>query len=272
MHRSVINRITTVVLTGALAASASAAAAAPAALAASPSHAHAVRASHSHAKRTRHRAHAAASAGRVWSWSAHHAAAASPAVGSAASKSTTSPGSASASPASSSPGSNPNVPCANADLVPTSDTLPLIATATLCLVNQQRVLHGEHPLRDNAQLDSSATHHSQDMVTANYYDHTSPTGETLEDRVQATGYLPKNVAWELGENIDLGAMTDATPSAIVAAWMASPGHRDNILNADFVDSGIGVVAQIPALYSSGEPSATYTQDFGVVQGSSGAIS
>ncbi|MDQ6776418.1 MAG: CAP domain-containing protein, partial [Actinomycetota bacterium] len=215
--------------------------------------------------RGRLRARAAASAqGLVWSWSAPHSSAASVP---AASTST-----GSGTPGSASPGSSTSAPCANADLIPTSDSIPLIATATLCLVNQQRALHGEHPLRDNAKLDSSATHHSQDMVAANYYDHTSPTGETLDNRVRASGYLPSTAAWELGENIDLGALTLATPAAMVAAWMASPGHRANILNPDFVDSGVGVIAQIPAQYASGEPSATYTQEFGVVQTANGVIS
>ena len=56
----------------------------------------------------------------------------------------------------------------------------------------------------------------------------------------------------------------ATPTAIVAAWMASPDHRANILNRDFRDTGIGIVAQVPSRYANGMLGATYTQQFGVV--------
>jgi uncharacterized protein YkwD len=56
----------------------------------------------------------------------------------------------------------------------------------------------------------------------------------------------------------------ATPAAIVASWMASPGHRANILDPDFRDSGVGVVARAPRRYANGQPGATYTQQFGAV--------
>jgi uncharacterized protein YkwD len=172
----------------------------------------------------------------------------------------TSPGAPSAAP---SPAAT--TPCTNGNLVPTSSNHVQIAAATLCLVNAQRALAGEGPLRENANLDSSAAHHSQDMVAANYFDHTSPTGETPLDRITASGYLPAGWAYELGENIAAGTLQLSTPSAIVTGWMNSPDHRANILNADFTDSGIGVVAQVPAQYSGGQAGATYTQDFGVVQ-------
>ena len=55
----------------------------------------------------------------------------------------------------------------------------------------------------------------------------------------------------------------STPSAIVAGWMRSPEHRANILNPDFRDSGIGIVAHAPRRYSGGQRGATYTQQFGV---------
>lgn len=164
-----------------------------------------------------------------------------------------------------------SLPCPNASLVPTSANIAQIEAATFCLVNQQRVLHHEHPLRNNADLASSAAHHSQDMVAADYFDHMSPTGETPLDRIRASGYLPRRATAEVGENIDLGTMWLATPAAMVADWMSSPDHRANILNSDYVDSGIGVVAQAPAQYAGGEAGATYTQDFGAVMAPNGTL-
>jgi uncharacterized protein YkwD len=149
--------------------------------------------------------------------------------------------------------------------VPGSENAALIDRATLCLINQQRARKGENALRANAHLDRTATQHSQNMVAADYFDHTSPTGETLLDRIQASGYLPRGYAYELGENIAFGMESLATPAATVNAWMHSPPHRANILDPDFVGTGIGVVARVPSQYSAGETGATYTQDFGVVQ-------
>jgi uncharacterized protein YkwD len=163
------------------------------------------------------------------------------------------------------------VSCPNASLVPTSANIPQIEAATLCLVNQQRTLHHEHPLRNNGDLASSAGRHSQDMVAANYFDHISPTGETPLRRIRASGYLPRGATASIGENIDLGTMLLVTPAAIVTDWMKSPDHRANILNSDYRDSGIGVVAQAPAQYGAGETGATYTQDFGTIMAPNGTL-
>jgi uncharacterized protein YkwD len=156
--------------------------------------------------------------------------------------------------------------CDDTHLVPTRSNSGRIEAATLCLVNVQRARHGERALRPNADLGRSAAAHSQDMVARNYFDHTSPAGETLLDRIKASTYLPPRVGYILGENIALGTMQLATPAAIVDSWMRSPGHRANILNADFRDSGLGVVARAPRRYSQGQPGATYTQQFGAIAG------
>ena len=157
--------------------------------------------------------------------------------------------------------------CANADLVPTPGNLAEIKAATLCLINRQRAKRGLRSLTDNRLLGGAAEQHSEDMVANNYFDHTEPSGETFGSRIMTSGYVPSGWDYMLGENIAMGTLQLATPGAIVDAWMASPEHRANIL-ADFRDSGIGVVAQAPADGTGGQPGATYTEDFGVVQASS----
>ena len=127
-----------------------------------------------------------------------------------------------------------------------------------------RARHGIRALRENADLAVSANGHSWDMVFENYLNHVSPTGERLLDRVVRTGYLPRRSTYIVGENIALGALEFGTPSAIVARWMRSPAHKANILDRDFRDSGIGIVAAIPFRYSDGLGGVTYTQEFGVI--------
>ena len=154
--------------------------------------------------------------------------------------------------------------CPDTDLRPTQANATRVETATLCLVNVQRARHGERALRPNADLARSAAHHSQDMVSADYFDHVSPDGETPLDRIEASTYLSPGSPYLLGENIALGTLQLSTPAAIVARWMKSPGHRANILNSEFRDTGIGVVARAPSRYSNGQRGATYTQQFGVI--------
>jgi uncharacterized protein YkwD len=43
-------------------------------------------------------------------------------------------------------------------------------------------------------------------------------------------------------------------------WMASPGHRANILRGAYREVGVGIVAAVP---SDGTAGATFTADFGV---------
>jgi uncharacterized protein YkwD len=153
-------------------------------------------------------------------------------------------------------------PCANADLVPTSNNIALIQAATSCLINQERAKAGLGALSDNSQLLNAAVGHSRDMVVNDYFSHTSPTGSTFDQRIFGSGYVSDQGAYTIGENIAFATGDLATPASIVSMWMNSPEHKANILTADFRDSGMGVVYGAPPSLSSGQPGATYTQDFG----------
>lgn len=155
--------------------------------------------------------------------------------------------------------------CANADLIPDSENLAAVRSATLCLVNRERVLDGERPLQDNGKLMRAAQGHSEDMIAQDYFSHYGPSGDTPGSRMRAAGYIPSpNVGYEIGENIAWGTLGLATPKAIVEAWMHSQGHRENILDPHYRDTGMGVVAAVPRSLGSGQPGAIYTQDFGVI--------
>jgi uncharacterized protein YkwD len=160
--------------------------------------------------------------------------------------------------------STSNASCADTSLRPTRANSSRAEAATFCLVNVQRARHDLRALRPNADLARSAAAHSEDMVSENYFDHVSPAGETPLQRIKASTYLPRRSAYLVGENIAVGTMQLATPASIVAGWMRSPDHRANILNPDFRDSGMGIVAKAPSRYSGGQAGATYTQQFGVI--------
>ncbi len=154
--------------------------------------------------------------------------------------------------------------CSNTEVTPTSSNLAEVRAATLCLINRERAQHGESRLTENADLVEAAQGHSEDMVGRNYFSHTTPTGEAFDTRILASGYARPSEGYELGENIDCATLYLATPAATVSAWMNSPDHRENILNGEYRDSGIGVAAAAPESFSGGQAGATYTQDFGVI--------
>ena len=158
-----------------------------------------------------------------------------------------------------------SLPCQNEHLVPEPSNLTLVRTSVLCLINRERAQNGELPLAADAQLEAAAQAHAQDMIAADYFDHVSPSGETPVDRARAAGYVkPPPAGYMIGENLAWGTFSLATPQAVVAAWLASPGHLANILESQYRDTGIAVVAQVPADFGDGVPGATYAQEFGVI--------
>jgi uncharacterized protein YkwD len=154
--------------------------------------------------------------------------------------------------------------CAGAEETPSEQNLALVRAATLCLINRERAGSGESPLAVNARLDQVAQSHSQDMASADYFDHTGPRGDSPVSRMRAAGYLSGSVSgYEIGENIAWGTLWLATPRSIVAGWMASSGHRANILDGHFRDTGIGISPHPLASLARGQAGAMYTQDFGM---------
>jgi uncharacterized protein YkwD len=140
-----------------------------------------------------------------------------------------------------------------------------IRAATLCLINRERASRGESPLSVDPALQCAAQVHSEDMAARDYFDHVGPGGDTPLTRVRRCGYIySSQVGYQIGENIGWGTLWLATPRAMVAAWMSSPGHRANILDGSYRDTAIGVAARPVASLAQGQPGAIYTQDFGVI--------
>lgn len=101
------------------------------------------------------------------------------------------------------------------------------------LINKQRTQNGLSSLKENSELQRVARIKAQDMVNNNYFSHTSPTYGSPFDMMKSFK-ISYNTA---GENI----AGNSSNSSAVTAWMNSPGHRANILNGSFNQTGIGVV-------------------------------
>lgn len=152
--------------------------------------------------------------------------------------------------------------CTETDLMPSADNLPQVEAATLCLINGERADRGLAPFTLNGKLARAALGHAEDMVEHSYFAHEGLDGSDLKDRIGATGYIPTNERWVIGENLAWGTGALATPKAIVNAWMNSPGHRANILHADYREIGFGTVVGNPVRADGF--GATYANEFGVV--------
>ena len=160
---------------------------------------------------------------------------------------------AGASPASAATG------CAAADGPTAQASAAALAGSTLCLVNQERTSRGLKPLKSNRRLANAARNHSEDMVARGYFAHDTQGGGTFADRIRESGYVAARACPSLGEDLAWGSGTLATPRAIVAGWMASPGHRANILKRGFREAGMGVALGEPG---AGADGVAYKLDFG----------
>jgi len=102
------------------------------------------------------------------------------------------------------------------------------------LTNAQRAANGLGPLAGNSALDAAALAKGNDMLAKGYWAHFAPDGTTPWSFFLNFGY---KYAYA-GENL---ARDFSDAGSAVNAWMASPTHKENILNANYRDIGIGVV-------------------------------
>lgn len=103
----------------------------------------------------------------------------------------------------------------------------------VALTNQARQSAGLAPLAVNGLLAQAAQGKANDMVVNQYFAHTSPANVTPWDWFKRAGYSYKFA----GENL---AKDFATSESLVDAWLASPSHRKNIMNANYTEIGIAV--------------------------------
>jgi uncharacterized protein YkwD len=160
--------------------------------------------------------------------------------------------------------------CANADLAPERANLGTIAVATLCLLNAERADRGLATLKPHRSLERAALVHGSDMIEHTYFSHDGRNGSRPAQRIRAAGYLASDGAWRIGENLAWGTGDLATPRSIMSAWMASSGHRANILQPAYREIGISVLPGNPA--SRDGAGATFVTEFGVVERVSRAAS
>jgi uncharacterized protein YkwD len=109
---------------------------------------------------------------------------------------------------------------------------PRLANQMLQLINLQRRKAQLASVQVSDSLTRAAQRHAQDLARNQFFSHTGSNGSQPGARAKAAGYSSGFV----GENIAMGT---SSPEAVMRLWMNSAGHRDNILNARYVDVGVG---------------------------------
>ena len=155
-------------------------------------------------------------------------------------KAPTAPAKQTATPATKAPTTNTNnqqvqTPVKQAPTATTNQSVSDFEKQVVDLTNAERQKAGLKPLAIYNPLMDVAQAKSDDMAKNKYFDHNSPTYGSPFDQMKAAGISYKAA----GENIAQG---QTTPAQVVQAWMDSPGHRANILNANFTHIGVGYVA------------------------------
>jgi uncharacterized protein YkwD len=119
-----------------------------------------------------------------------------------------------------------------------------VATAERALfdaLNRERAAKGLPALHWDAALAAAAREHAARMAQRNILSHQLPGEPQVQDRASKAGARFSTIA----ENIAV-APNSAT---IHSAWMRSPHHRENILDPELNDVGIGVVKTSNGLFA-----------------------
>ena len=117
--------------------------------------------------------------------------------------------------------------------------------SVVAAMNEYRAEHHLPPLREDVRLDAAANDRMRDMEDQGYWAHESPDG-----RSPFTWLAPHNYAFHYaGENLATGF---ETTELLLAGWMESPGHRENILSPHFEDCGIAIIDGLPMRRATGK--------------------
>lgn len=123
----------------------------------------------------------------------------------------------------------------------------------LAETNGYRVSNHESALQINKQLTTAAQAKANDMAKRGYWSHVTPDGKQPWTFVTDAGYQYEAA----GENLAYGFVSS---DQVMTAWMDSPEHRANILDADYQDVGFAT-ANVPNYQGNG-PETVVVAEYG----------
>jgi uncharacterized protein YkwD len=119
-------------------------------------------------------------------------------------------------------------------------------------MNAIRTQNGLPLFESDTKLGSISRSHSADMLAKNFFSHTDLTGCDAVCRLNEVHYN-----WSfMGENIHMmsgyNETAEAAAQKVVDDWMASPPHRENLLNPAFTHVGVGIAQSGSTLYTTAD--------------------
>jgi uncharacterized protein YkwD len=102
----------------------------------------------------------------------------------------------------------------------------------LSVINEVRSGRGLRPLRVDPALARVARSYSTTMIRTDVFTHGDMAGRVVRSGARGPRF---------GENLAWGVGSYATARNIVRGWMASPGHRANLLRPGWNRIGLGAV-------------------------------
>jgi len=122
-----------------------------------------------------------------------------------------------------------------ADDIFTINKISLSKDNIITLTNKYRKENGGLiDLKENKQLNLSAEKKLQDMFTNQYFEHISKNGKGVNDLGEEVGYEYILI----GENLAMGNFRNE--QSLLDSWVASEGHRENIVNDHYTEIGVAV--------------------------------
>ncbi|MBA3757794.1 hypothetical protein H0X09_02945 [Candidatus Saccharibacteria bacterium] len=131
----------------------------------------------------------------------------------------------------------------------------------LSSTNSARASNGVASLRVNSKLNSAAQAKAEDMATRNYWSHNTPEGNPPWIFVSNQGYSYQ----KLGENLAAGFDTE---QAVINGWLASPPHKENMLDGNFSEVGFGFANNADYTSAGGGPMTVVVAFYGKPTGTS----
>lgn len=123
--------------------------------------------------------------------------------------------------------------------------------------NERRAAAQQPALKVNETLNQAAQAKANDMVIRDYWSHNTPEGNQPWEFITNAGYSYKKA----GENLAYGFGNE---DQVIAGWMNSPGHRANLLDANYQEVGFGF-AEAPDYIDKG-PSTIVVAMYGQPSG------
>lgn len=110
------------------------------------------------------------------------------------------------------------------------------------LTNEEREKKSLPPLEYNSTMRHYAIIKGEDMVRNDYFAHEDLSGNFMSYYIEKDGVKysswGENLSWNSGYNFK---NSYEAAQFFVKGWMDSPGHKENILNANFQEIGVGVI-------------------------------